>query len=86
MYFCKRDHPEFYIEYSRYLWGAMLCMTTPLLLRCVLDWLQNVERWHNLILKDTTTYNLCFFICTSWVLILAQMATLIFGMVRMKQS
>ena len=39
-----------------------------------------------MIYKDVTTYNLCFFILTSWVLILAQMATLIFGLMRMRQS
>jgi|LauGreDrversion4_2_1035121.scaffolds.fasta_scaffold383410_1 chromate transport protein ChrA len=83
---CKKDQPEFYEEYKTYLWGAVVCLITPLLLRCVLDWMQSVDWWQKMIYKDVTTYNLCFFICTSWVLILAQMATLIFGLMRMRQS
>ena len=89
MYLARRDQPEFYKEYSSYLWGAMVALTTPLLLRCVLDWIKNIEAWDNIInagSKSITTSNIVFFVTTSWVLILAQGATLIFGLVRMKQS
>lgn len=67
----------------------MVALTTPLLLRCILDWIKNIEAWENIINANTdsiTTYNIVFFVTTSWVLILAQGATLIFGLVRMKQS
>jgi hypothetical protein len=58
---CKKDQPEFYEEYKTYLWGAVVCLITPLLLRCVLDWMQSVDWWQEVIYKDVTTYNLCFF-------------------------
>ena len=62
-------------------------MTIPLLLRCIFDMLQEIPAWISLFktTADLTTYNIFFFLFTTYSLIVAQCATLIFGILRTKQ-
>ena len=57
-------------------------LTLPLLIRCLLDLGQEFTWYNTFVGKHTTTYNLLFFTFTTYLLILSQCATLIFGLMR----
>jgi hypothetical protein len=89
LFIVKRDYSDFYQEYHRILWISVSFLTIPPILRCFFDWLQtfpNYYAWIHSGSSSITTYNLLFFVFTTYILILSQGATLLFGLVRYRQK
>ena len=89
IYFVSRNHLQFYNEYKKWLWGAVILLDVPILLRCFFDWMNSFSFYTDFILNPstpsvTTTYNLLFFVFTTYSLIIGQISTLVFGLVRSK--
>lgn len=89
LHLVRKDHLQFYAEYKKWLWGAVVFLNVPILLRCLFDWLMEFPFMNDFILNPntpsvTTTYNLLFFTLTTWTLIFGQISTLVFGLVRAK--
>jgi len=63
-------------------------LTVPLLLRVTLDFLSNWDLWFNWITsssKSITTYNIAFFLLTTYSTMFTQCGTLVFGLMRQNQ-
>jgi hypothetical protein len=75
LYLLRRDHNQFYNEYYKILWTAVSLITIPLLLRCTLDWASRFPNYYSFIHKpntnNLTTYNLLFFLFTTYIVILS---------------
>lgn len=82
----KKYHQEFYTQFSKLLWGAALVLTIPLFIRCLMDGLTNWDLYENFTNNHVTRYNFIFFLLTTYILILSQIATLVFGFMRAKES
>lgn len=60
-------------------------MAIPLVLRFILDFANNFNKYKNWINRNqvtVTSYNLIFFLLTTYILVLSQGATLVFGLMR----
>lgn len=67
---------------------AICLLTIPLLVRCFLDWMQRFQFWLDFVFKQPrsyTTYNIVFFLTSSYLLIISQCVTLVFGLIRASQ-
>jgi hypothetical protein len=85
LYLVKRDHKKFFLQYHKMLVAAICFLTLPLLLRVILDAMQNWAAWIQWVRSTSwgiTTYNLLFFIFTTYSVIVSQCATLVFGLMR----
>lgn len=82
----KKYHQEFYAQFSTLLWSAALVLTIPLLIRCLMDGLTNWNLYEDYTNQHVTRYNFIFFLLTTYILILSQIATLVFGFMRAKES
>ena len=82
----KKYHQEFYAQFSTLLWSAALVLTIPLLIRCLMDSLTNWNLYEDYTNQHVTRYNFIFFLLTTYILILSQIATLVFGFMRAKES
>ena len=86
LHYVQKYHKDFYKQYSKLLWISVLVLTLPLLIRCLMDFLQNWKAFYNYTHQNTALYNLIFFLATTYILILSQIATLVFGFVRSQQN
>ena len=86
LHYVQKYHRDFYKQYSKLLWISVLILTLPLLIRCLMDSLQNWKAFYNYTHQNTALYNLIFFLATTYILILSQIATLVFGFVRSQQN
>lgn len=89
LHIVKKYHSDFYKPYKNTLWGTVVALTTPLIIRCLMDSLQSwpaFSEFTNKSNKRVAIYNLVFFFLTTYILILSQTATLVFGFLRSKQS
>ena len=71
------------------LWVAIFVMTIPLTFRSILDAMTNIKSWNDVVHASDfslTTYNTCFFFIATYIPIVCQIASLIFGLMRYKQS
>jgi membrane protein DedA with SNARE-associated domain len=67
------------------LWLAIILLTVPIILRAFLDAMNNLNSWEKLVERNEvtiTTYNLVFFLFGSYIPIVSQTASLIFGFLR----
>lgn len=81
----RREHDQFYRAYRCKLIAGVLCLTIPLVLRCVLDFVNSNARFHEWIIstdKRLATYNLLFFLFTDYSIILSQTLSFLFGVLR----
>ena len=75
--FCllQRDHPLFFKEYYKLLIAAIAILSVPLLLRVILDVLNDfntpLKKWIESSIDHTATYNLLFFLFTTYSLVLS---------------
>jgi len=80
-------YPKFYEEYKKYLWGATLFLAIPLLIRVIFDLAAKNETWGDIITGSENSmaiYNLSFFTLTTYLPIVSQITSLVFGFVRNK--
>ncbi len=63
-----------------------MILTLPLVIRCVMDSLQSWKKYYNYTHRNTALYNLIMFLVTTYLLILSQIASLVFGFVRSQQN
>jgi uncharacterized membrane protein YbaN (DUF454 family) len=81
----RKEHDEFYKQYRCKLIAGVLCLTLPLMLRCVLDFVNSNEKFHDWLIqnpKRVATYNLLFFLLTDYSIILSQTLSFLFGVLR----
>lgn len=78
----KRYHVDFYRQYRKLLWTVVLILTFPLVIRCITDSLQSWKKYYTFTHRNTALYNLILFMLATYLLILSQIATLVFGFVR----
>ena len=83
----KSFFPHFYMSFRCFLWTACLCLSIPLFLRFVIDALrafsEDFESWY----IDADHFyitNTGFLVLTTYVPILTQMSSLVFGYLRKK--
>ena len=84
----KKSFPDFYKKYSCLLLTAVIVLSLPLLTRSALDALSTMGKFSEYIQKEqrrNTTYNMLFFLITTYIPLICQTASLIFGFVRKKQ-
>ena len=84
----KRVSVDFYEDHKSRLWGALVLLTLPLSFRSILDGLNNIPKWKAFINKTPSTvavYNLIFFLITTYLPVLTQISSLVFGYLRSKQ-
>ena len=86
LHYVQKYHTDFYKQYSKLLWISVLVLTLPLLVRCIMDSLQNWKAYYEYTSQNTALYNLILFFATTYILILSQIATLVFGFVRSQQN
>ena len=85
----KHYFPHFYISFRCFLWTACFCLAIPLFLRFFIDALRafspSFTEWYN---SPDTNYitNTAFLVLTTYVPILTQMSSLVFGYLRKKQE
>lgn len=87
LYYLQREHQEFYETYKHQIIGAVTLLIVPLFLRCILDFMGTLDWWHDIIYQSTnsiTAFNLCFFLFTTYIIVLSQTASLIFGVLRQR--
>ena len=85
----KRYFPEFYAQYSCLMTTAVVFQVLPLFFRTIMDQITRLDSVTNYLYKvqkRLTIYNSVFFIVATYLPVICQMATLIFGFVRYKQS
>lgn len=85
----KENFREFYDVYRKLLWAATLVLTIPLPLRTLFDLLKEWEWWNTLTNTGdgaVSVYNFFFFLFTTYLPIIFQVSTLVFGFVRNKQG
>lgn len=80
----------FYSQFGCNLWVANVLLTLPLTFRAVFDGLKTNDKWFNFWLADANYYrvagyNLILFTFGTYMPMMMQMASLIFGFVRNKQ-
>ena len=83
----KNYFPHFYISFRCFLWTACFCLAIPLFLRFIIDALRafspGFAEWYyapeSMYLKNTS-----FLVLTTYVPILTQMSSLVFGYLRKK--
>ena len=81
---------DFFEEYGRSLWVANVLLSLPLCFRGALDALRMNETWNNFWFEDTNyyrlaCYNMVLCVLGTYIPILTQTSSLIFGLVRNKQ-
>ena len=84
----KKHFKDFYGQFGCYLWTANILLAVPLMLRVISDILKVNNDWQNLLHDDTlriAIYNLIFFCLTTYLPIVSQITSLVFGFVRHKQ-
>jgi len=79
----KQNFNEFYTEYRKLLWTATLLLAVPLCLRAISQLIKGNTDFKLLPLWEAM-YNMVYFICSTYLPILFQITTLIFGFVRHK--
>ena len=81
-------YTDFYQDYKFYLIATTIFLTLPLLFRAVLDFMNINDTWDNywdMTNARLSAYNVIFFIMTTYLPILGQVGSLVFGVVRYKQ-
>ena len=71
------------------LWVAIFVLTIPLTFRSILDGMTNIKSWNDIVHStdsSLTTYNTSFFFIATYIPIVCQTASLIFGLMRYKES
>ena len=86
----KRYYKGFYKEYGCYLWAANILLTFPLTFRAIFDALRLSDSWSDYWFKGSNYYksvfyNVILFIFATYIPMIMQIASLIFGFVRNKQ-
>jgi hypothetical protein len=88
----KQIVPTLYSEYRVWLWLGSFSLSLPLFLRFFLDllWTSDLD-WHHWLVNDdhterNTAYQLLYFIFTTYVPIVSQLASLMFGYIRKQQQ
>lgn len=84
IYYCKRDHSEFYVKYKSKIITAVVLMIVPLALRCLFDFLMTTK-FVNIVNRSITTvtsYNLCFFLMTTYLVVISQVSSFVFSFLR----
>ena len=87
LHYLQRKQAQFYQAYKMQIIGSVTLLVVPLLLRSVLDWMGTLNAWHQLVYSSTnslTVYNLLFFLLGTYTIIIAQTASLIFGVLRQR--
>ena len=90
LYRLKKYFPEFYGQFGRSLWFANCILTLPLLFRALFNFLNYSDTFYNFWFGDenyyrVTGYNILIFFLGTYIPIVAQISSLIFGFVRHKQ-
>ena len=84
-------YKDFYKDFARQLWSANILMTVPLTFRAVMNALTLDEAWENIWFGDDSnyyywaTYNVGFFFIATYIPMLTQIFSLIFGFMRNKK-
>mgnify|MGYP003884432575 CR=1 FL=1 len=87
----KRYYRDFYMEFGCQLWTANILMTIPLCFRALFDGLRFNEAWWGYWWGDylnyykTATYNVGLFVFATYIPMLMQIFSLIFGFMRNKK-
>ena len=88
----KNHQKQLYFKFKCWLWTSLILLTLPLTFRSLFllfdetwsqlnNWLLNSEKPIH-----ETIYNSVFLITTTWLPLIMQNASLVFGLVRQKQS
>lgn len=86
----KRYYKGFYKEYGCYLWTANVLLTFPLTFRAIFDALRQSSNWYDFWFDGNNyyklgIYNVILFLFGTYIPMIMQIASLIFGFVRNKQ-
>lgn len=86
----KRYYKDFYIVFGCQLWAANILLTFPLTFRAIFDALRLSENWQAYWFGQQNyyklaVYNVILFTLGTYIPMLMQIASLIFGFVRHKQ-
>lgn len=82
----KACYKEFYNEFRCLLWSTTIILTIPLCVRATCDLLTDFRMWNAYWSKSSellTSYNLLFFILTTYIPIVGQTSSLVFGFLRL---
>lgn len=71
VHFIKKHHTDFYKQYIKLLWITVFVLTTPLMLRCLMDSLQSWKAFSDYTNRNVAVYNLFFFLLTTYILVLS---------------
>jgi len=85
----KRSFVEFYVQYRKLLWTATILLALPLSFRGIADFLLQISAIKKALNTKpwaSALYNLFFFLLTTYLPILFQILTLVFGFVRHNQG
>lgn len=84
----KKNVPDLYMQYRLFLWGGSLSLSIPLLARFILDLLSNYDtNWYDWLYNAkhddrVASYNLVSFLFTTYLPIVSQLTSLMFGAIR----
>jgi hypothetical protein len=86
----RRYYKGFYKQFGCYLWMANVLLTFPLMFRALFDALAADETWYQYWIGSNnfyraTGYNFLLFFFATYIPMLMQISSLIFGFVRRKQ-
>ena len=86
----KQYYKDFYLEFGCYLWMTNYLLTFPLLFRALFDRLRTNDDWYNFwILSNNyyrvAGYNIIIFTFASFLPMVMQIGSLIFGFLRSKK-
>ena len=84
----KKYFPHFYNSFKCFLWAACVFLTIPLFLRAIIDMLKTTStefsKWYN-DLDNFAWTNTCYLVVSTYIPIVTQMSSLIFGYLRKRQ-
>jgi len=84
----KKYFRDFYKEFGCQLWTANVLLTLPLTFRAITDAANESQRFQDLYYKNYYTlaiYNMILFVLATYIPMLTQISSLIFGFVRHKK-
>ena len=81
----KKHFPKLYGQFGCHLWTALILLSVPLTLRGILD-LFHIERHLDRRGYELAVYNVLFTSITTFLPIIFQISSLVFGFIRRKQS
>ena len=82
----RSNYKEFYKEFKCLLWITTAVLTLPLAVRAICDLLTGFRTWNTYwssTSKKLTSYNMLFFLFTTYIPIIGQTFSLLFGFMRL---